>query len=187
MKKMNLTKKSKIDLQNLLIDLKFRFYQFRLESIVYIPLIIYSIIIRRFYATLILIISFLFIRPTTPTTFHFDNVKTCIKTSSKMYFVADSLLLLVPYNISLCLGILLSLWICIELYRIQYGLTDDFNLDTCTKEELIERCRVRFKRDVEYKTERAIKHFIDKLPHCEIDINPRASEKERERFRKILK
>lgn len=168
-------------------DLGFRFYQIKLESIVYIPSIIYSIILSRFYATIILMFSFLFIRPATPTTFHFDNVKTCIKTSFKMYLISITLLLLVPYNISLCFGVIISWWICLELYHIQYGLTDNFNLDNCTKEELIERCRIKFKRDVEYKTERAIKHFIEKLPHNEIDINPRASEKERERMRKLLK
>ena len=174
-------------LQNLKIDLKFKLYQLKIESIVYIPAIIYAILLRRFFAALVLFTAFLLLRPGTPTTFHFRNVNTCVKTSSKMFFISVSLLLLVPYNISLCFGILISLYICLELYHIQYALTDSFNLETCTKDELIERCRLRFKRDVEYKTERAIKHFIEKLPHSEIDINPRASEKERERMKKILK
>lgn len=174
-------------LLELKIDFGFRLYQMKIESIVYIPCIIYSIILNRFFSAIILIFAFLLIRPATPTTFHFDNVKTCVKTSLKMFIVAISLLILVPYNISLCFGILISLWICIDLYRIQYALTDSFDINSCTREELIERCRLRFKRDVEYKTERAIKHFIEKLPHSEIDINPRASEKERERMKKILK
>lgn len=180
-------KKLKPVLQNLKIDFKFRLYQLKLESIVYIPILIYAIVLRRFYVTIICVISFLLIRPATPTTFHFNNVPICVKTSSKLWFVGVSLLLVLPYNISLCLGILLALYICIELYNIQYSLLEDFNLETCTREELVERCRLRFKRDVEYKTERAIKHFIEKLPHDEIDINPRASEKERERMRKLLK
>jgi len=62
-----------------------------------------------------------------------------------------------------------------------------FNLDTCTEEQLRARCKERFARDLEYKTERAIKHFILKLPHSEIDNNPRQSQTERMRMRKILK
>lgn len=186
-KRTNSTKELTNKLKDLQINLEFRFYQLKLESIVYIPSIIFAILLGRLVSAIILIIAFLFIRPATPTTFHFDNVKTCVKTSLKMFLVAISLLFLIPYNISLCFGVIISLWICMDLYKIQYALTDDFDLDTCTKEQLVERCRVRFKRDVEYKTERAVKHFIEKLPHNEIDINPRASEKERERMRKILK
>lgn len=62
-----------------------------------------------------------------------------------------------------------------------------FDLDNCTEEQLVQRCKERFTRDVEYKTERAIKHFILKLPHEEIDVNPEQSKKERYRFRQILK
>lgn len=62
-----------------------------------------------------------------------------------------------------------------------------FDPDHCTEDELRERCIKCFPRDTEYKTERAIKHFILKLPHSEIDTNPRQSEKERERMRKQLK
>ena len=64
--------------------------------------------------------------------------------------------------------------------------TREFSLDTCTEEELTARCRTRFKRDVEYKTERAIKHFVLKLPHEEIDVSIFQSQKERQRMRKIL-
>lgn len=62
-----------------------------------------------------------------------------------------------------------------------------FNLNNCTEYELIKRCKEKFTRDIEYKTERAIKHFILKLPHCEIDVNPSQSQKERQRMRNILK
>lgn len=62
-----------------------------------------------------------------------------------------------------------------------------FDPDHCTEEELIARCREVFTRDVVYKTEKAIQHFILKLPHEQIDINPRTSQKQRERMRKSLR
>jgi hypothetical protein len=81
---------------------------------------------------------------------------------------------------------LLAAFIVVCIAKVCVG-SKTFDLDDCTEQELIERCRQRFSRDIEYKTERAVKHFYLKLPHCDIDCNPRQSQKERERMRKILK
>ena len=66
------------------------------------------------------------------------------------------------------------------------GDTKRFSVETCTEQELIERCRRVFKRDVEYMTEKAIQHFIRRLPHEEIDHNPKQSSMQRYRMKKKL-
>ena len=131
-------------------------------------------------------------------TYHNASTKKCIALSIALFAV--SALLLIVFNMKI--GLLSSIPIAIGMtwYLHEMGLKqsaekeleevrakkDSFDLDNCTEEELRERCRQRFKRDVEYKTERAIKHFILKLPHEQIDVNVEQSKKERYRMRKLL-
>lgn len=71
--------------------------------------------------------------------------------------------------------------------KVSIEMDDPFNLENCTEEELRARCKERIKVHTDYLTDQAIKHFVLKLRHDEIDNNPRKSEKERERLRKMLK
>lgn len=111
-----LTKK----LQHLKINIAFRFYQFKLESIVYGLALLYGLIIGAFIEALILIISFNVIRPTTPITFHFRNVNICVKVSCVMFLVSISQISVIPRNVTLCASILMALFICLVLYQIEY-------------------------------------------------------------------
>lgn len=130
-------------------------------------------------------------------TYHDDKTKRCIVYSMTLFAIAALPLIVFNMRISLLFSIPIAIGMTWLLH--EFGLKKKaeielkelkkpkkFNLDDCTEKELVERCRERFKRDVEYKTERAIKHFILKLPHEDIDVNPEQSKKERYRFRKIL-
>lgn len=131
-------------------------------------------------------------------TFHADSSKNCLALSILLFAISGIPLIVFAFDVSMLSAIPIGIGMTWILY--QFGLKNrlaervselefskPFDLDNCTEEELRARCKERFKRDVEYKTERAIKHFILKLPHEEIDVNPEQSKKERYRFRKILK
>lgn len=131
-------------------------------------------------------------------TYHADSTRKCILLSILIFALASIYLIIFNTRISFLASVPIAIGITWILYSL--GERDKlrvevsslrapkvFDLDDCTEEELRVRCKERFTRDVEYKTERAIKHFVLKLPHEEIDINPEQSKKERYRFRKILK
>lgn len=131
-------------------------------------------------------------------TYHSESTKICIALSILLFLISSIPLLVFDTSVSLiaCVPIALGMTWLLHQFGLKKKLESilssipthkAFDLDNCTEEELIARCKERFKRDVEYKTERAIKHFILKLPHEEIDVNVEQSKKERYRFRKILK
>lgn len=129
-------------------------------------------------------------------TYHNMSTKKCIALSIALFAVSAFPLIVLNTKIGLLSSIPTAIGMTWFLYvlglkdkaerELEEYKKDTFNLDTCTEEELRERCRQRFKRDVEYKTERAIKHFILKLPHEQIDVNVEQSKKERYRMRKLL-
>lgn len=129
-------------------------------------------------------------------TYHADTTKKCIMLSILIFVVFSIPLILLNMKISLLASVPVAIAMTWLLYilGVKKQLEKEllsykcplFDLDNCTEEQLIKRCKERFTRDVEYKTERAIKHFILRLPHEEIDVNPEQSKKERYRMRKIL-
>mgnify|MGYP001624085061 CR=1 FL=1 len=129
-------------------------------------------------------------------TYHNMSTKKCIALSIALFAVSAFPLIVLNMKISLLSSMPIAIGMTWFLYvlglkdkaerELEESKKDTFNLDTCTEEELRERCRQRFKRDVEYKTERAIKHFILRLPHEQIDVNVEQSKKERYRMRKLL-
>lgn len=64
-----------------------------------------------------------------------------------------------PLSISIFSGVIVTCLLVLVMYYIATNV-DVFNLETCTKEELIERCRVR--KLSKLLTERAIKLYADK-------------------------
>ena len=160
--------------------------------------VLYSFIAGSAIGMPILFISFISLRYRYKDniTYHNMSTKKCIALSIALFAVSAFPLIVLNTKIGLLSSIPIAIGMTWFLYVL--GLKDKaereleeskkgtFNLDTCTEEELRERCRQRFKRDVEYKTERAIKHFILKLPHEQIDVNVEQSKKERYRMRKLL-
>lgn len=131
-------------------------------------------------------------------TYHNSSTKRCIALSIGLFVISAFPLIVLNLRVALLPSVIIAIGMTWILHT--FGLKqcaegrvkeleekkDTFDLDNCTEEELVKRCRQRFKRDVEYKTERAIKHFILKLPHEQIDVNVEQSKKERYRMRKIL-
>lgn len=153
-------------LQSLKINLGFRFYQFKLEGLVYGLALLYSLLIGQLIPAIVLILSFNIIRPSTPITFHFKNVNTCVKVSICMFIVSITHFLVIPQNITLCFGIIIGLIICLALYKIEYALIKDFDIENCTKEELVELCnKLGYNKD---KRELSIMFFIDKLSNKQV-------------------
>ena len=159
---------------------------------------LYSLIAGSAIGMPILFISFISLRYRYKDniTYHNMSTKKCIALSIALFAVSAFPLIVLNTKIGLISSIPIAIGMTWFLYvlglkdkaerELEESKKDTFNLDTCTEEELRERCRQRFKRDVEYKTERAIKHFILKLPHEQIDVNVEQSKKERYRMRKLL-
>ena len=160
--------------------------------------VLYSLIAGSAIGMPILSISFISLRYRYKDniTYHNMSTKKCIALSIALFAVSAFPLIVLNMKIGLLSSIPIAIGMTWFLYvlglkdkaerELEESKKDTFNLDTCTEEELRERCRQRFKRDVEYKTERAIKHFILKLPHEQIDVNVEQSKKERYRMRKLL-
>ena len=160
--------------------------------------VLYSLIAGSAIGMPILFISFISLRYRYKDniTYHNMSTKKCIALSIALFAVSAFPLIVLNTKIGLLSSIPIAIGMTWFLYvlglkdkaerELEESKKDTFNLDTCTEEELRERCRQRFKRDVEYKTERAIKHFILKLPHEQIDVNVEQSKKERYRMRKLL-
>lgn len=158
---------------------------------------LYSIFSKSVIGMFFLFIGFVSLRYTynDSITYHNKSTKKCIGLSILLFAFSSIALISINTKISLIFSVPIS--IAMTWFLHEMGIKDklyeelnkkkEFDLDNCTEEELCQRCKERFKRDVEYKTERAIKHFILKLPHEEIDVNPEQSKKERYRMRKLLK
>ena len=159
-------KKSTNIFQHLRIKAQLKFYQFRLEALVYGIALLYGLLVGRFVSTLVLLVSFNLIRPETPVTFHFDNVNTCVKVSVCMFLVSITQLLGVPENVTMCYGIIIGLAICLILYKIEYSRIRAIDFKNCTKEQVVEVCNTlgynKFKQDL------AVMFFVDKLSNKEV-------------------
>ena len=170
-------------------------YAFFILTLVLIELL-YTLIAGRNIGIMSLFLAFIFLRYTYKyqITYHNHSTKKCIALSIILFLISSFPLIVLHIGISLLSFVPIAIGMTWFLYILgqneQYKeliKPKPFDLDNCTVEELTARCKERFKRDVEYKTERAIKHFILKLPHEQIDVNPQQSKIERYRFRKILK
>lgn len=155
--------------------------------------IIFDMIAHASVGIIALFVSFLSLRYeyTGRLTYHSESTKRCIALSTALFVGSSVPLITFNIRVSLLFVVVVALFMTWLLYvigiAVQRNKVGTFDLDHCTQEQLVARCKERFTRDVEYKTERAIKHFILKLPHEQIDVNPEQSKKERYRFRKILK
>lgn len=174
-------------------------YVFFFGSLVLISLV-YGFMAKSIIGVTFLFVAFVSLRYTyrKKITYHADTTRKCIALSILMFALASIPLLVFNMKITLLSSIPIAIgmtWLLhnfgikkeLETELLSLKAPKKFDLDNCTEAELIERCKLCFKHDVEYKTERAIKHFTLKLPHEEIDVNPEQSKKERYRFRKILK
>lgn len=133
-----------------------------------------------------------------PILYHAKRTRNCLIITLSLFNLTAFIFKLLPINVSVSFGIIMAIIFNYVRYRVgaiiyerdlykDKVISKPFDCDDCTKDELIERCQKVFTRDVEYKTERAIKHFILKLPHCDIDnTRPKTSETERNRMRKKL-
>ena len=61
-----------------------------------------------------------------------------------------------------------------------------FDVYKCTEQELVKRCHEKIKHDVEYYTERCIRHFIKRERHEDMDNIPSNSRKQRQRLKQLL-
>lgn len=137
-------------------------------------------------------------------TYHKYGTLDCIIFSIKVFIIAGIPLLSISLGISIFAPIIISIGITwwahekqksinIErkLNKLLYEKKESFDINNCTEEQLRIRIAEKYPKlkgdKLEYKVFRGLQHFVYKKEHKEIDINPRQSEKERERMKKILK
>lgn len=117
--------------------------------------------------TIIVFVSFQVLGFIPSKTFHFKKLLTCGMYSVLMYKISISLT--ASITISLFSGVITGYLMSWILFKIkdycdlkQYKeLHESFNLDTCTKEQVIERCKL-----LKYNAEQidlAIKFYVEKL------------------------
>ena len=100
-------------------------------------------------ASIFLFGCYLLLRGLTPKTFHHNNFFWCVFWSIVMFYVAIPMTL--PLYVSILSSIVVGCIIDLILYYIQdyidFRIKEEeakrFNIDTCTTEELIEKCKIK--------------------------------------------
>ena len=103
-----------------------------------------------------------------PKTFHHPNAYWCVFWSILTFWLC--ILSLLPLRLSILSSVVVALVLCFSLYKVQDYIdikkelkeqaVKTFNISTCTREELIERCREKGLSS--NSTQIAISYFIDK-------------------------
>lgn len=153
-----------------------------------------AVLIGRPFESLVFFFSFWTIRAAFPDTFHFRDVQICYKWTQRMLYASVFCLLPLPYTVTVFGGVLIAFICAAALYIIKIKTEQRpkaFDIDNCTEEQLRARITEKYPKlkgdKLEYKIFRGLQHFVYKKEHKEIDINPRQSEKERERMKNKIK
>ena len=151
------------------LKVKFRLFQISTYALVFSAIILMAFLTGKYIETTGLFIAFVSLRYAFEKTYHSDSFWACIIISIIVFFIA---ILFVPdKNISLLACIVFGLIIDFIAYKhkdyadkraelIELKKPKPFSVDTCTENELIERCKeLRFSEE---NTNLAIEFFIKK-------------------------
>lgn len=139
-------------------------------SLFFIALFIIGILYKNLLGVVFLFIAFATLRYkyNDSITYHNDSNKKCIALSILLFAIASIPLIVFPIKISILMFLPIAVGITWLLYefgikkKLEKSVNEvkPFNLDTCTKSELILHCKEHNYNEL--KTEIAIKFFIDK-------------------------
>lgn len=151
------------------LEVQFRLFQISTYSLVFSAIILMALLTGKYIETTFLFIAFVTLRYAFPKTYHANSFWACIAISIIIFVVA---IMFVPNkNISILACIIFGLTIDFLAYKykdyddkraelMQLKKPKPFSVDTCTENELIERCRALHLS--EENTNLAIEFFIKK-------------------------
>lgn len=127
--------------------LGFYIFKFSMYALVFGCMGIAGYFNSKLLETAFLFLCYILLRFLTPKTFHSNNFYRCIFWSIVMFIVAIPMTL--PLSISLFASVVMGYLISLVLYHIQDYIdlkienekNKMFNVETCTEEELIEKCK----------------------------------------------
>lgn len=162
--------------------IKFRLWKALINTAIFIAVFSFALLFGKFLESIIILISYFLLRYKFDKTFHHMNMWICVALSILMCWCMIAITL--PIQVSILSGILVALIDCYLLYKVKdyYDAKDNyteavaeleqlkqpkvFNVDTCTKDELIQRCEeLHFSNE---NKELAIMFFIEKIKQSEI-------------------
>lgn len=125
----------------------------------------FSFFSNKIQEAIIVFAAYTFLRWCFPTTWHHNKTICCITYSIITFCVCASLSMKVQYSI--LSSVIVSLVLTTGLYKLQTLIDNkvvtNFDAETCTEEELLERCReLKFS---ERQTRLAVEYFIKKKTH----------------------
>ena len=171
---------------------KFRLFQVATYGIVFAAIALMAVITGKYIETIGLFASFLVLRYAFPKTWHSKSFCRCIFISCIVFVFSISFVPNKGVSILACI----AFGLCIDYVAYKYKDYEDirlelykpFNVDTCTRAELLTRCR-----EVglsEENTELAVEFFITKTKQSEIAdrlcINEKSVQIRKKRLRQKL-
>lgn len=171
---------------------KFRLFQVATYGIVFATISLMAIVTGKYIETIGLFMSFVALRYSFPKTWHSKSFWRCIFISCIVFVFSIAF---VP-NKDVSLLACIAFGLCIDYVAYKYKDYEDirlelykpFNVDTCTKAELLTRCR-----EVglsEENTELAVEFFVKKTKQSEIAdrlcINEKSVQIRKKRLRQKL-
>ena len=171
---------------------KFRLFQLSTYGIVFATILLMAIITGKYIETIGLFVSFLYLRYAFAKTWHSKSFWMCIFVGCIIFVFAIAF---VP-NKGVSLLSCIAFGLCIDYLAFKYKDYEDvrlelykpFNVETCTREELLTRCRECGLS--EENTDLAVEFFITKTKQSEMAeklfINEKSVQMRKQRLRKKL-
>lgn len=149
------------------LRIKFYLYRYSLYAFIFLMIFTFAFVVNKHIEAFFLFAIYCVIRYKFPKTFHHPNAYWCVFWSVLSFWLC--ILSILPLRLSIFSSIVVALILCFVLYKVQDYIDIKkksqeqlkvFSLDTCTKDELLDRCRE--KQLSPNSTQIAIAYFIDK-------------------------
>lgn len=176
---------------------KFKLFQISTYAIVFLAIGLMAFLTGKYIETVVLFVSFVWLRYAFPKTYHSNSFWLCILISIIVFIVA--ILFMPNKHLSLLTCIIFGLIIDYIAYKVkdccdlklsiqEFTKPKPFSVDTCTEEELLARCKeLHLSED---NTNLAIEFFIKKTKQSiladELNINEKSVQVRKQRLKEKL-
>lgn len=149
------------------LRIKFYLYRYSLYAFIFLMIFAFAFILHKHIEAFFLFACYIALRYRFPKTFHHPNAYWCVFWSVLTFWLC--ILSLLPLRLSILSCLVVALILCYVLYKVQDYIdiknkskekVKVFSLETCTKDELLDKCRE--KQLSPNSTQIAISYFIDK-------------------------
>ena len=148
--------------------IRFYLYKYCLYAFIFIMIFAFAFLLHKHIEAFFILLSYALLRYRFPKTFHHPNTYWCVFWSIFAFWLCIVAVLPLRYSILSC--VVVALLLCYILFKIQDYVDakkeleeidhKPFDLKTCTKEELIQRCKEL--NISSQSTQIAVAYFIDK-------------------------